>query len=738
VKEKLKILIIEDSQQDFLILKEYINRIDSFTTELVHTESLTVAASLLNHQKFDLIFLDLFLEDSFGRNSFLKLYEIESNTPVIVLSGLADKSIALEIVQLGAQEYIVKGDFDELLIEKAVIYSIERYRFQKKIETSEKRHRLTFQNAGVALGEYDLNELYKFVLELKKKGLKHPSEYKVNTLEQGMHLRGMLTLESINQEALSLFGMESLEDFKENHKEVHSAESIGIFTMIIDALWYEKTSFKIITKYKRRSHEELILLSRGVIFGYEEGNLKLIKSGTDITALVEKENLIARQIELAENLSDSTIQLLGANREARLEKALEIQASAQKVDYLSIVQLENKSNQLFLKSKEKWCKNQEYVSPKNNWLYDTPLEELGLTNSIKTLMDNRQIYVDSIHELQGLELKNILQRSGIKSLLISPVFVKNEFWAAVVYACYEEEKKWKDEELITAKSFAQSVGSYIARNKAELELKTLNEELESRIAHRTEDLTEAVNELESFSYSVSHDLRAPLRKVGGFSQILEKDYGNELPDKAKHLLANIKDGASEMSQLIHDLLEFSKLGRQNISFDLIDLNSICSEIIGDTIHTYPDLNINFKVEELVKPKGDRALLKHVLSNLIWNAVKFSSKNENIEINIRSKTSEGYHHFSIKDNGIGIDMNYAHKIFNVFQRLHTKDQYEGTGVGLAIVKRIIKKHHGSIKVYGEPNKGTTFTFSLPVNPDDEQVLLVDDSLDKATGFLMKQA
>ena len=145
----INILVIEDSIQDYLILREYINRIDSFNSELVHCESVSAAECLLKASKYDLIFLDLFLSDTFGRESFLQLKQLERYTPIIVLSGLTDKSTALEIVQLGAQEYIVKGDFDELLIEKAIIYSIERQRFQQRVQISEERHRLTFKNQRI-------------------------------------------------------------------------------------------------------------------------------------------------------------------------------------------------------------------------------------------------------------------------------------------------------------------------------------------------------------------------------------------------------------------------------------------------------------------------------------------------------------------------------------------------------------------------------------------------------------
>ncbi|HCY46769.1 MAG TPA: hypothetical protein DHU89_08795 [Flavobacteriales bacterium] len=715
----INILVIEDSIQDYLILREYINRIDSFNVELVHCESVSAAESLLKANKYDLIFLDLFLSDTFGRESFLKLKQLERYTPIVVLSGLTDKSTALEIVQLGAQEYIVKGDFDELLIEKAIIYSIERHRFQQRVQISEERHRLTFKNAGVALGEYDARELYDFIQDLKQGGMKHASDYPIDNMQKAMEIRKKISMVMVNDEALRLFEMNDKQDFSENYIDVHTLDSVVILQNLFSAIWYENDSFEVIAKYKRRrSDQDLVLLSRVSIFGFEEKKCKVIKSGTDISELVLKEKQIARQNNLAEALSNSTMALLEEGVSSnQLVKALGLQAEALGVDYVSIVKIERKQGKEYLFPHEKWAGRDEYISASNNWIYETSIEELGISDETNKLFTEGAIRVKTGDALPEGAFKELLKTLKVKSIYISPVFVKSSFWAAVFYVNYENEREWKDEEHINIKSFSYSIGSFIARNNVEMELLELNEQLESRIENRTEDLTEAMEELESFSYSVSHDLRAPLRKVGGFSQILEKEYSGELPERAKHLLNNIKEGAHEMSQLIHDLLEFSKLGRQKLSFSDIDMNDLCQEIINDTATLYPSLKISMSLNSLDNAKGDRNLVKQAISNLVWNAVKFSSKNERIEIQVDSKRQGSMHTYSITDNGIGIDMKYADKIFSVFQRLHTKEQYEGTGVGLAIVKRVIKKHNGTVSVQGELGKGATFSFSLPASSKD---------------------
>lgn len=712
----INILVIEDSIQDYLILREYINRIDSFNTELVHCESVSAAECLLKASKYDLIFLDLFLSDTFGRESFLQLKQLERYTPIVVLSGLTDKSTALEIVQLGAQEYIVKGDFDELLIEKAIIYSIERQRFQQRVQISEERHRLTFKNAGVALGEYDARELYDFIQNLKQSGIKHASDYPIDNMQKAMEIREKISMVMVNDEALRLFEMNDKQDFSENYIDVHTLDSVVILQNLFNAIWYENDSFEVIAKYKRRkSDQDLVLLSRVSIFGFEEKKCSVIKSGTDISELILKEKQIARQNNLAEALSNSTMALLEegpANNQ--LVKALGLQAEALGVDYVSIIKIERKQGKEYLFSHENWTRKDEYTSSSNYWIYETSIEDLGISEETNKLFADGAIRVKTTEDLPKGAFKELLKTLKIKSIHISPIFVKSSFWAAVLYVNYENEREWKDEEHINIKLFSNSIGSFIARNNVEMELLELNEQLESRIQKRTQDLTEAMEELESFSYSVSHDLRAPLRKVGGFSQILEKEYSGELPERAKHLMNNIKDGAHEMSQLIHDLLEFSKLGRQKLSFSDIDMNNLCQGIINDTVALYPSLNINMSLNSLENAKGDRNLVKQAISNLVWNAVKFSSKNELIEIQVDCTRQGSMNIYSVTDNGIGIDMKYADKVFSVFQRLHTKEQYEGTGVGLALVKRIIKKHNGKVTVQGELGKGATFSFSLPAS------------------------
>ncbi len=249
--------------------------------------------------------------------------------------------------------------------------------------------------------------------------------------------------------------------------------------------------------------------------------------------------------------------------------------------------------------------------------------------------------------------------------------------------------------------------------KYQEQLQNLNEVLEHQVQIRTEELNKANEELEAFSYSVSHDLRAPLRSINGFADILEEDFHDKLGEEGQRLVGIIKSSGIRMGALIDDILEFARLGRKELKKGDIDMDMIFSEVARESSRSYPALNINFEKKELPHIKGDLTLIKQVVTNLISNAVKYSSKKERIDIHVSSTKKDGYIVFEVKDNGVGFDIKYHDKLFGVFERLHSANEFEGTGVGLAIVKRIIMRHGGEIWAESELGKGSVFYFSFPL-------------------------
>jgi signal transduction histidine kinase len=257
----------------------------------------------------------------------------------------------------------------------------------------------------------------------------------------------------------------------------------------------------------------------------------------------------------------------------------------------------------------------------------------------------------------------------------------------------------------------RSIQYAIERKRAEESLKKAHEELEIRVEERTTELRAINRELEAFIYSVSHDLKAPLRAIDGFSEILLEDYRAVLDKKGRHYLKQVRAGAQDMGQLIDDLLDLSRIVRGPLTKKTIDLKTIAQDTYRSLEPEWQDREVSFKVKRCPPVPADPHLLKIVLTNLLSNALKFTRARDKAEIEAGSKVTDKQTVFYVKDNGIGFDMKYSDKIFTVFQRLHHKEEYEGTGIGLAIVQRIINRHGGGVWVESKEGSGTTIFFTL---------------------------
>jgi light-regulated signal transduction histidine kinase (bacteriophytochrome) len=246
------------------------------------------------------------------------------------------------------------------------------------------------------------------------------------------------------------------------------------------------------------------------------------------------------------------------------------------------------------------------------------------------------------------------------------------------------------------------------RRRTEEKIQTLNSELRSKLS----ELAATNQELEAFSYSVSHDLRAPLRQVDGFSKILLEHSADYLKPNDRDCLVQIREGTRHMGQLVDALLNFSRLGRQALTRERVNLDALVRDLLVSLESETSERNITWKIDELPTVDCDRALVRQAYWNLLANAVKFTRTRNHPTVEIGHQLHDGYVQCFVRDNGVGFDMKYADKLFGVFQRLHLQDQFEGTGVGLATVQRIVLKHGGQIWAQAEPDVGATFYFTLP--------------------------
>lgn len=255
------------------------------------------------------------------------------------------------------------------------------------------------------------------------------------------------------------------------------------------------------------------------------------------------------------------------------------------------------------------------------------------------------------------------------------------------------------------------LGAIIQRKKAELAVAVLNENLETQVRQRTAELSETNKELDSFAYSVSHDLRAPLRAIDGFSQALAEDYGAKLNDEARNYIARVRSGCERMAALINDILKYSRLTRADLEQKAVDVTAVAHEVIMELRHISPEREVECLVQEGLVTKADPAMFRAVMDNLIGNAWKYSARNAAARIEIGVQTGAEGDVFYVKDNGVGFDMLYKDKLFTAFQRLHSSEQFAGNGIGLATVKRVITRHGGKIWAESIEGEGATFFFQI---------------------------
>ncbi|MEO7085768.1 MAG: PAS domain S-box protein [Gemmatimonadaceae bacterium] len=332
---------------------------------------------------------------------------------------------------------------------------------------------------------------------------------------------------------------------------------------------------------------------------------------------------------------------------------------------------------------------------------------------------------DTFTTMTGYSRAELLGRTGAELGLVEPrgatKFLRPEQADGVIKLEYTLRAKGGDRKrmLASAQSImlhgeAHRLGCSVditERTHAEAEVRRLNTDLEQRVSERTAQLEAANKELEAFSYSVSHDLRAPLRAVNGFAGIVLEDFGPALPEEGRRYLQRIRSGGEQMGRLIDDLLAFSRLSREHMNGRSVSTGALVQSVLDELSPQCEDREIEFKVGELPSCYGDPALLKQVWVNLLSNAIKYSRGRTPAIVEVSCQRENDEDVFTVRDNGAGFDMAYAHKLFGVFQRLHRVDEYEGTGVGLAIVQRIVHRHGGRVWAEAQESRGAAFHFTL---------------------------
>ena len=331
---------------------------------------------------------------------------------------------------------------------------------------------------------------------------------------------------------------------------------------------------------------------------------------------------------------------------------------------------------------------------------------LRLMGDVEALKRGETQVVDTRALPPGRETEALLA-SGVDVYMVVPMIAGGELLGALSFG--SQHAGFPPEQVSIAREVATQLAIAMTQARLLERVRGHAAELETRVLERTAELEVANKELASFSYSVSHDLRAPLRAVDGYARMLEEDYAGRLDDEGRRLLTVIRQSAGRMGQLIDDLLAFSRLGRQTMARQTVDSAALVREVVSEA---RGDSRAAIDVGDLPAAQGDRALLKQVWLNLISNALKYSSKRDAPRVEIGSQVEGEENIYWVRDNGAGFDMRYAAKLFGVFQRLHSQEEFVGTGVGLAIVQRIVGRHGGRVWAEGKPDGGAAFFFSLP--------------------------
>jgi PAS domain S-box-containing protein len=711
---KDKILIVDDQPEEIWPLSQHLQ--PGFDVLCVATgkEALEIAFS---ENRPDLILLDIMMSDMNGYQVCEKLKADESTReiPIIFLTG---KTADLEQVKglgLGAQDYVtkpfslpvvmariksvlnLKKEMDRRLLLKAQLDTLNR---QLERQVHQKQREL--EAAREALRQYE--EKWNDLFYKRKVDEKAPKRVLVvDDNPENVHIL-VQHLQSQYEVICTASGNEALETaFSDDRPDI----------ILLDIMMPDMDGFEVCSRLKANTETWSIPVIFITALGQDVDETKGLNLGavdfiTKPFSIPVAKARIEAHLRLKEEM-DSRITLahkleeLNKNLETRIQK----KAAALEQAHEDLKTSESKYRGIY----ENAIEGIFQTTPQGRFLDASP--SLAGSLGYESPQELVATITDAAHQpfLRPQDQKIVLQALEQKGELFgyeTQLQKKNgeTTWVMISAKAVRDE----NDKLMYFQGFVTDI---TGRKRAEEKIRKLNQELEQRVAERTTQLEVSNKELEAFCYSVSHDLRAPVRHIEGFLELLRKSLPTELDEQGQHCFEAVSASTQRMASLIDDLLSFSRVGRNEFSRVRIDMTEVVQEVIRELEPETGKRPIEWRIGDLPVATGDPSLLRVVLVNLITNALKFTRPRRQARIEIGSLPDQASEDLIfVRDNGVGFDMAYADKLFNVFQRLHRMEEFEGTGIGLATVRRIIARHGGRTWAEGKPDQGAVFFFSLP--------------------------
>jgi PAS domain S-box-containing protein len=546
----------------------------------------------------------------------------------------------------------------------------ERKAAEEALLASETRYRTLFENSPISIWEEDFSDVKAIFNELHTAGVQDYKQYFENHSDVVAHCVDAVKIVDCNMQSVLFFGVKSKEEMIKNLPIHFTGDSLSVFREEMIALAGGSTTFDCEIPVDHKDGRKIILMIYlYVIPGYEESLSRVLVSFIDITQRKQTEKDLVNALKenqaslifLKNVLDTSPASICWKNRD---------------LQFLGC-------NTTF--ARQSGLSSPEEIIGKTDWdLHSRPEQIVSYQADDRRIMDS------------GLPEYHIIE-SGCDTN-------GNLVWFDTTKIPLQNTTGEVIGILVT-------ILDITVQKTIQDEIQRLNAELEQRVEERTAQLQASNQELESFSYSVSHDLRAPLRSINGYSQILMEEYADKLDDTGKDYFNHILAAALRMGHLIENLLKFSKVSRAGLQSTRVDLCVIAREILTDLQNASPDREVEITMPEKLVVHADASLMRVTLDNLIGNAWKFTGKSLDAHIELGSFEEDHKKVIFVRDNGAGFDMVYVNKLFGAFQRLHSDKEFAGTGIGLALVQRIIHRHGGSIWAEGKTNHGATFYFTL---------------------------